>query len=409
MQGSEGAGMRIVLCSLNYFPEVIGVGKYNTEFLEYCISVGIEATAITTYPYYPDWNKSNRIWYSTETVKGVKIVRCPCYVPTKPNLIGRMIQYLSFCFSIFPVLLLQRFKKPDFIFVTEPALPTAIPVWVAFLWTGAKRHLHVQDNEIDAAISLGMIKGYLPKLFAKLFGKLCYRTFHSYSSISYQMAKNITDFNPGIAKVEILPNWSSFDSSLVDSENMPNKNRTARKKVLYSGNIAEKQGLEIVVDVACQMPEIDFVIVGGGSNKLSLNRYLSSKKLDNVSLLPLQSWENFFLLLIAADLHLVIQKKSVSQYVLPSKLTNILAVGGLAIVACGGGGAIRELEHKHNAVITVKPESAELLIEKIKSCFDGSVDAKSIKRNAAIYARENLDRTTLIDRFIKNHFESMKA
>ena len=47
--------MKILLYSINYFPEKTGIGKYNHDFAEYLFSKGHDIAVLTANPYYPDW------------------------------------------------------------------------------------------------------------------------------------------------------------------------------------------------------------------------------------------------------------------------------------------------------------------------------------------------------------------
>ena len=78
------------------------------------------------------------------------------------------------------------------------------------------------------------------------------------------------------------------------------------------------------------MRKILFLIVGNGAGKEKLETLAAEQQLTNVSFLPLQPYELLPTLLKLADCHLVVQKRGVADAVLPSKLTNILAVGGNA-------------------------------------------------------------------------------
>jgi len=59
--------------------------------------------------------------------------------------------------------------------------------------------------------------------------------------------------------------------------------------------------------------------------------------LANIIFLPLQPLERLPAMLSAADTHLVIQKTGAADLVMPSKLTNILAVGGVAVATAEAG------------------------------------------------------------------------
>ena len=54
--------------------------------------------------------------------------------------------------------------------------------------------------------------------------------------------------------------------------------------------------------------------------------------LRNMQFFPLQSYDALPALLKMGDCHLVVQKRGAADAVLPSKLTNILAVGGNAVI-----------------------------------------------------------------------------
>ena len=47
--------MKIIIYSINYFPELIGIGKYNGEMAEWLADNGHEVCVVTAPPYYPDW------------------------------------------------------------------------------------------------------------------------------------------------------------------------------------------------------------------------------------------------------------------------------------------------------------------------------------------------------------------
>ncbi len=48
--------MRILLCGINYAPDLIGVAKYNTELCEWLVHKGHQVQVISAPPYYPRWS-----------------------------------------------------------------------------------------------------------------------------------------------------------------------------------------------------------------------------------------------------------------------------------------------------------------------------------------------------------------
>jgi len=113
----------------------------------------------------------------------------------------------------------------------------------------------------------------------------------------------------------------------------------------------------------------------------------------------LQPEEEFNEFLNMVDVHLILQKKKASGLVMPSKLTNILATGGLVLVSTNTNSGLYRIISENNIGILVEPESINKLIKSLNNCLYESHE--QIKLNARNYAVNNLDR----DKLIKTIFE----
>ena len=94
--------MRILIYSINYFPELTGIGKYNAEMAEWLVNHGHEVVIITAPPYYPWWRVQEpyRSWiYRTELINKVKVYRCPLWVPRQPTGVKRLLHLFSFALT----------------------------------------------------------------------------------------------------------------------------------------------------------------------------------------------------------------------------------------------------------------------------------------------------------------------
>ena len=110
----------------------------------------------------------------------------------------------------------------------------------------------------------------------------------------------------------------------------------------------------------------------------------------------LQPYKDLPNILATADCHLVVQKKGVADAVLPSKLTNILSVGGNAVITAEEETYLGKLcENNQGIAILVKPESVQAL-------KDGILRAISMEKPNLIakqYALDNLDKQKVLSRF----------
>ena len=112
-------------------------------------------------------------------------------------------------------------------------------------------------------------------------------------------------------------------------------------------------------------------------------------QLNNVHFLPLQPKADFNAFLNMADLHLVIQKEKASDLVMPSKLTTILAVGGMALITANPESTLHQVVKKHQMGLLVAAENQEALNGAILKAYQNP-DNKVIKEKARSYAERYL-------------------
>jgi colanic acid biosynthesis glycosyl transferase WcaI len=97
---------------------------------------------------------------------------------------------------------------------------------------------------------------------------------------------------------------------------------------IYAGNLGIKQGLNLLLDAAELLrteKHIRIVIAGDGAARESLEKEALSRKLDNVSMLPLQFGQDYRELLVDADVSLITQQSGSGNAFFPSKLLVTLA------------------------------------------------------------------------------------
>ena len=403
--------MKLTLTSLNYKPELTGIGKYNEEMCSYLNNSNFDISVITAPPYYPDWKVhegySNN-FFNVSYINGVKVTRCPLYVPKEVSTFKRFIHLTTFAISSSLALFCSILKKPDVVVLVQPSLFCAPGVLLFCKLTGVKSVMHIQDYEVDALFGLGMIKkNYFHKLTTFLESWLM-RRFDAISTISYSMIDNA--LLKGVSKEKIIyfPNWADTDfiTPMADGSLLKKEwgFKQEDKVILYAGNIGGKQGLDILLEVAQSFKEnesIKFVIVGTGAKINELKKLSSEMYLENVFFMPLLPWERVPEMLALADIHLVVQKKGAADIVLPSKLTNILAAGGHAIVTAEKNTELGQLSLKHPGIYTrVEPECSISLKNGIKTLLK-----KDLSIHNAIaynYAQQFLSKHKILDRYKKD-------
>lgn len=349
----ERVPMNILILGINYAPEMVGIGPYTAGMAQYLAEVGHSVTVVCAKPYYPQWKvedeyRGGDVRISVE--HGVRVVRLPIYVPEKPDGKRRLAHHLSFAVRAQLAMISEtRRQKPDVVIGIAPSLISIMAARYAARRTGARLWLHIQDFEVEAAFATGLLddSGLIAKT-ARRFENWAI-TADRVSTISPQMCAKLAE--KGIPKERIVEfrNWANIDEIVPMTTPSPYREEWGidRKHVaLYSGNIANKQGIEIVLEAARLLEhrkDLAFVICGNGPNKTRLMEI--SRGLDNTHFHDLQPRERLPELLGMATVHLLPQIAGAADLVLPSKLANMLASGRPVVAtAAAGTGLANEVE-----------------------------------------------------------------
>ena len=323
------------------------MAKYTAEMCEWLAARGHEVEVVTSPPHYPQWRLHAPYcqWrYAGETIRGVRVQRCPLWLPRSPRGLGRVLYALSFSIFSLPALLLAAWKRPDVIISIEPPVLGSIAVWLSARLTGAAAWLHIQDFEIDLAYDLGQLRR--GNRLASVLESWMLRRFDVVSSITPRMLTKAQTKGVQAAKLVLLSNWT--DTSNIRPLPYPSSLRAklgfdmTAQVVLFSGSLGAKQGLDVMVEAARQARgNITFVICGEGVEAERLQGL--SAGLRNVRFLPLQAPERLNELLNLADVHFLSQDPKAANSVMPSKLIGMLASGRPVVAAVAAGSEIAEL------------------------------------------------------------------
>lgn len=404
---------RVLLIGYNFSPEPTGIGKYNGEMIQWLAAKGYDCSVVTTYPYYPFWKVQapyvkQRFWYQTEKESfpsggNITIYRCPMYVPSLPTGKKRIILDISFFISSFFRLISLMFQSRfDHVIAVAPSFNFGLLGFFVQKIHGAKFSYHIQDLQIEAARDLNMVKSdfFIKMLLAVerfILNKADY-----VSSISPSMIAKINSKSK--KPIYLFPNWVNTDFFRPLSEKDKIKQEFGYspedKIVLYSGSIGEKQGLDQIINTGHSLKHIKnlhFLICGSGPFLDKLMKLKIELKLENVRFLPLQPLFKFVKILNMADVHLVIQKFSTSDLMLPSKLTSIWAVGGVPLVTTMPGSQLYRTINNFKIGIIIDRDDQEALNQGIKNAIEQSWNEISI--NSRRYAEDHLSINGIMDRF----------
>lgn len=408
--------MKILQYGINFHPELTGTGKYTGEMARWLAHLGHDVDVITAPPYYPEWKISpgySGARYQREvmdhTHERVQIMRCPLWVPSRVSGATRLVHLMSFALTSIGGLGWGFARKPDMLFVVAP---TFFQVPFALLFaklTGTPCWLHIQDFEVDAALDMGIVKGgqnnhSWPRRLAWAVESFFLKRFDRVSTITPAMLDRLRRKGVKPDRCVLLPNWVGLKhiQPLPREQSMRHELGISDDDVvvLYSGNMGEKQGLELIIEAAAQLkhqPHIKFILAGTGSARDRLEQ--ASLQLGNVRWLPLQPFERLSQFLATADIHVLPQRADAADLVMPSKLTGMLA-SGRAIV--GTATADTQLGQVLQDVgLRVDPGDAQAVAQAIEHLASQPDTRADMGRLARRHAEETLDQDSILNQFVR--------
>lgn len=370
-----------------------------TELAEGLVKRGHQVRVVTGMPNYPQRsiypNYKGKL-YLTEEINGVKIQRSYLRINgPHPTLLDRLLLDGSFVLTSS----LQAFngQRPDVIFSTVPPLPICVPV---ALYGGVRACpivLNVQDVVSEAAVRVGLVRkdGVLIRL-ADALEKFAYQTANQISVIDSGFVDKLLSQGVPAQKITCIPNWVdvNFIRPFPKTPNAFRERHQLNDKfiILYSGNIALTQGLQTVVKAAARLkhlPEIVFVIVGEATALGELRKDCETYKTPNVLLLPFEPREQLPEMLAAADVGLVVQKRRVTNFNMPSKIQVILASGRAILASVPEAGTANRAVQQSGGGICVAPEDPQALAEAVEQLYNHPELVEALGQQGRKYALEH--------------------
>ncbi len=273
--------------------------------------------------------------------------------------------------------------------------------------TGSAAVLHVQDLELDAAVSLGFLRrrSLLARLAEGIEGFML-RRFDLVSTISPEMRAKIVQKGVSHSRTAVVPNWAALDTtrpqegstSLRDVFGVP----AGAVVVLYSGNLGAKQGLECLVEAAALLQEhadILFMVFGDGVAREHMILTAEQGGVKNIRFGPVQPRERLNGLLSMADIHVITERAGVGSAVMPSKLGGALASARPIVASCADSSALARAVREAGAGIVVEPEDSRALARALGELAGSPAARHRMGQNGRAYAEAHLNRQRILRAF----------
>jgi colanic acid biosynthesis glycosyl transferase WcaI len=323
---------KITIVGINFWPEDTAIGLYTYQLANFYREQGLEVNVITGFPYYPEWRinseyRSKKTYYE-ESINGIKIYRFKQYVPKKPIFFKRILHLLHFTLGSF--INLFKIKKTDVVLCVVPFIGCVLIGKFLAKLKGAKLWVHIQDFEFDAVRDSNLVDEKTDKniIFRMLFyveSKLL-NSADLLSTISFSMLKKLKGKTKIKIEKKLLPNWVDQNFIVPEGHKKHSYLKSDKFKILYSGNIGEKQDWDFFIKFAKELDkekDIQIIVVGNGSKRYWLEEKLLD--LENIWFYNPVAYSELSDLLCSADLHILFQKVNLIDTVMPSKILAMMA------------------------------------------------------------------------------------
>ena len=395
----------ITFIGLNYAPEDTAIGLYSTQWVDFLKEHGFNVTVITAFPYYPKWEidpeykKKPTFYY--EKLNDIDVYRYKQYVPKNPTFFKRIIHLLDFTFGSFRNL--YKIKECDVVISVVPFTTSVLLGYIQKKRFKSKLWIHIQDFEFDAALQTGVGKKK-NIIFSLLFRveKWLFSKSDIASTISQSMLNRLSEKTK--SDQFFLPNW--VDENQINPEtSKPHAFLDSKKaKILYSGNIGDKQDWDTFLQFCKDLdPNVfDVVVVGSGSKREWLVERLTD--FDNVSYYEPVPFEELSDLLCSADVHVLFQKPDVIDTVMPSKVLGMMASAKPSIIIGNEASEVKTIFERSNGGFYYT-EYSETIIKELEALVNDAGQIQTIGSRARSFVIENFSREKILSKMIKQLHE----
>lgn len=391
----------ILVVTQYYYPENFRINDITKEW----VKRGYKVTVVTGIPNYPKGRFFKGYGYfkkRRETIDGIDVIRIPI-IPRFNNPITLALNYMSFVFFGW---IWSKFThiKADLVFNFEVSPMTqALPA----IWYAKRRRIpsviYVQDLWPE---NLQIVGGVNNRFIIKRVDKMVDKIYKRATKIlvtSESFRNSIISRGIDLDKCAV---WYQYAEDFYKPLKQTYRNNKDPLKIVFTGNIGEAQGLDILPKVAIRLKDngyldkVIFTIVGDGRNKQNLiNEINQAGVADMFVFVDAKPAIEIPKILAESDVaFLSFANNELFKKTIPAKLQSYMACG-MPILAVAEGESERIVKTALCGLVSKPNDIQDLMnnILKIERLPQEELNQMSI--NSRKYYDENYDKNNLIDDF----------
>jgi colanic acid biosynthesis glycosyl transferase WcaI len=363
--------MKLTVLCPHFAPDTAPTGEVITRIVTELAGRGHEVHVVTSLPFYlhhrvePGWG--GRLVRTERTPWG-SITRIHPFPGSDKRSIPRRAAGFA-AFSALAGLAGLRGGRVDGVLAMSPPLTMGLTGWTVHLVRRGPLVFNIQDVFPDAAVETGAITNRHVIAVARWLERVSYRRAGAVTVLSDDLRENVAAKLPAgeRSKVRVIPNF--VDTLAIT----PRPRGTAYRRqlgigdepvVLYAGNVGFSQSLDLLVAAARELPEVTFLINGGGSARPQVEA--AAAGLANVRFGDYQPRERLAEVLATGDIHVVPLRKGLARSSVPSKTYSVLAAGRPLLAAIDEGTEVARVVEEAGCGLAVAPDDPAAFVAGLR-------------------------------------------
>jgi colanic acid biosynthesis glycosyl transferase WcaI len=371
--------MHVLLLIVQFPPDVNSSGVLMAQLGEGLVARGHRVSVITTFPHYAAFRVAEEYrgkLYERDTYRGMDVHRLYVYASgNKHSMLQRLLSYVSFN-ALATVAGLTSRERYDLILCSNGSFFSGLAASIIGAVKRTPFIYNVQDLYPETPVQAGQLNNRFAIRLLERLEKFMYAQAHHVSVIGRGMRDNIIAKGIAPEKVSIIPNF--VDTQFVQP--LPKINAfserfglTNKFVVTHAGNVGYVYDLETLLEAASQLQsqrDIQFLIVGDGVARPSLEAKARALGLTNVSFLPFQPRESLPTLRATSDVQVALYKNGSARYSMPSKVYEIMASGRPVLATADAQSDLANLVLNTGCGICLHPHDPVKLAAAIRALYE---------------------------------------
>jgi glycosyltransferase involved in cell wall biosynthesis len=401
--------MRILFITQWYRPEPL---TYQSDLAETLQAQGHEVCVLTGFPNWPTGKVMSGYRIKTwqrEVLGGVQVIRVPLFPDHSNSTRRRVMNFSSFalsCACIAPWLM----PRCDLVHCNFPPVTLGPPTWMLSRLMRAPMTFEVQDLWPETMAATGMVTN--PRIL-KWVDRLAMWGYHRSAAIrviSPGFRDHLVEKGVPPDKIHVIPNWvdiERYKPRPADPRLAQELGLADRVNIMYAGTMGRAQGLDTLLEAAAllrDLSQVQFVLIGDGTELKNLKTFAAEQQLNNVKFLPRVSPEQIANYYPLAELMFVATRDDpLFRITIPHKIYAYMANGKPILGALAGNPA--EVIQTSGAGVICPPGRPQALADAIRSFLTLTPEQRqALGRNGLRTVRKNYNRD-LIVRQVEELFE----